>query len=71
MLQRMVGNHKTNWHHMLFSAIWAYRTSSKTATCFTPFCLVHDVESVLPIEFQIPSLRLAVELLLVTLDLEE
>ena len=71
MLQWMVGNHKTNWHQMLFSALWAYRTSTKTAIGFTPFCLVHDVESVLPIEFQIPSLRLAVELLPDTLALEE
>ena len=71
MLQRMVGNHKTNWHHMLFPSLWAYRTSTKTATSFTPFCLVHGVESVLPIECQIPSLHLAVELLPNTSPLEE
>ena len=56
---------------MLFSALWDYRTSTKTATCFTPFRLVHGVESVLPIECQIPSLRLAVELLPDTSPLEE
>ena len=26
MLRRMVGDHKSNWHHILFSALWAYRT---------------------------------------------
>ena len=67
----MVGNHKTNWHHMLFYALWAYRTSTKTTTGFTPFRLVNGVESVLPIECQIPSLRLAVELLSDTLPLQE
>ena len=67
----MVGNHKTNWHHMLFSALWAYRTSTKTATSFTPFRLVHGVESILPIECQIPSLHLMVELLPDTSPLEE
>ena len=71
MLQRMVGNHKTNWHHMLFSALWAYPTSTKTTTSFTPFFLVHGIESVLPIECEIPSLRLAVELLPDTSPLEE
>ena len=56
---------------MLFSSLWAYRTSPKTAPIFTPFCLVHGIESVLPIECQIPSLRLAVELILDTSPLEE
>ena len=67
----MVGNHKTNWHHMILSSLWAYCTSTKTATGFTPFRLVHGVESVLPIECQIPSLRLVVELLPDTSPLEE
>jgi len=63
MLQRIVNKHKTNWHHMLFPALWAYRTSVKTATGFTPFHLVHGIEEVLPIECEIPSLHLAIELL--------
>ena len=67
----MVGNHKTNWHHMLFSTLWAYRTSTKTTNGFTPFRLVHGVELVLPIECQIPSLRLAVEVLPDNSPLEE
>ena len=29
MLQRTVGMHKSNWHLMLFSTLWAYRTSVK------------------------------------------
>ena len=37
MLCRMVGDHKSNWHLTLFSALWAYRNSVKTTTCFTPF----------------------------------
>ena len=71
MLQGMVGNHKTNWHHMLFSSLWAYRTSTNTTIGFTPFQLVHGVESMLPIECQIPSLCLVVELLPDTSPLEE
>lgn len=45
------------------SALWAYRTSAKTATGFTPFKLIYGLEAVLPIECEIPSLKLAVELL--------
>ena len=37
MLRRMVGDHKSNWHLILFSSLWAYQTSVKTATGFTPF----------------------------------
>jgi hypothetical protein len=50
MLQCMVNKHKTNWYHMLFSVLWAYRTAVKTTTGFTPFHLVHGVEATLPIE---------------------
>ena len=42
----------------------------KTATGFTPFQLVHGVESVFPIECEIPSLKLDVELLPDTSSLE-
>jgi hypothetical protein len=71
MLQRTVNKHKTNWHHMLFSALWAYRTAVKTATGFTPFHLVHGVEATLPIECEIPTLHTAIELLPDTAPLEQ
>ena len=35
----------------------------KIATSFTPFQLVYGLEAILPIQCQIPSLQLAVELL--------
>jgi hypothetical protein len=63
MLRRMIGIHKTSWHTMLFPALWAYQTSIKSATGFTPFQLVYGVEAILPIECKIPSLKLVVELL--------
>ena len=56
---------------MLFPALWVYRTSVKTATGFTPFHLVFGEEAVLPIECEIPSLHLAVELLPDTQPLEQ
>jgi hypothetical protein len=59
----MIGIHKTSWHTMLFSALWAYRTSVKSATGFTPFQLVYGLEAILLIECEIPSLKLVVELL--------
>ena len=56
---------------MLYPALWAYRTAVKTATGFSPYQLVHGVESIFPVECKIPSLKLAVELLPDTSPLEE
>ena len=43
----------------------------KTATIFSPYQLVHGVESILLVECEIPSFKLAVEILLETSALEE
>jgi hypothetical protein len=59
----MIGIHKTSWNTMLFLALWVYQTSVKSATVFMPFWLVYGVEVILPIECEIPSLKLVVELL--------
>jgi transposase InsO family protein len=71
MIQGMIGIHKTSWHTMLFSTLWAYQTSVKSATGFTPFRLVYGMEAILQIECEIPSLKLAVELLPNTFAEEE
>ena len=71
MLQRTVNKHKTNWHHMLFSVLWAYQTAVKTAMDFMPFHLVHGVEATLPIECKIPTLRTTIELLPDTAPMEQ
>ena len=71
MLQWMVGKHKLNWHVHLFLALWAYQTLAKTAMGFTHFQLIYGLEAVLLIEYEIPSLRLTVELLPHTTDEEQ
>jgi len=48
MLQIMIGVHKLNWHLILYSTLWAYRTSVRNVTGFTPFQLVCGLEAVLP-----------------------
>lgn len=62
MLQHTIGMHKSNWHLMIFSALWAYRTSTKNATGYTPCQLVYVLEATLLIECEIPSLKLVVKL---------
>ena len=56
---------------MLYLALWAYRTVVNTSIGFSPYHLVHGVESILPVECKIPSLKLAMELLPDTSTLEE
>ena len=45
---------------MLYLALWAFRTLVKTATGFTPSQLVYKLESILHVECEIPSLKLAI-----------
>ena len=63
MIQRTIGKHKKDWHLMMLSSLWAYWTSAKTSTSFTPFQLVYGLETTLLIECEIPLLKLASELL--------
>ena len=47
-----------DWNEMLPFALHGYRTSAQTSTRATPFSLVYGMEVVLPMEVQIPSLRI-------------
>jgi len=66
MLQRMIGVHKQSWNLILYSTLWAYWTSVRNVTGFMPFQLVYGVEAILPVQCEISSLKLAVDLLLGT-----
>ena len=46
-----------DWHEKLPFALHAYRTGVRTSTGTTPYSLVYGMEAVLPIEVEIPSLR--------------
>eukprot|EP00253_Pinus_taeda_P003608 PITA_03608 len=63
MLQRMIGVHKRSWHLILYLALWAYQKLVRNATGFTPFQLVYGLEVILPVQCEILSLKLAVDLL--------
>ena len=41
--------------------MWAYCTTYRTPTQATPYSLVYGVEVVLPLERQIPSLRITIQ----------
>lgn len=52
---------KRNWDVKLTAALWAYRTTFKVTTQATPFSLVYGIEATLPIEFEVESLRVAID----------
>ena len=62
VLTKIEERSRTDWEMKLHSAIWAYRVAYKTAIGTTPFNLVFGLDAILPIEFLIPTLRVAREL---------
>ncbi|KAI3472363.1 hypothetical protein Pfo_031104 [Paulownia fortunei] len=46
---------------LIGEALWAYRTTFRTPTQATPYALVYSVDAIVPLEQQIPSLRIAVQ----------
>ncbi|KAJ1700958.1 hypothetical protein LUZ63_000737 [Rhynchospora breviuscula] len=59
ILRKTIGDNQRNWHEKLPEALWAYRITHRTATQATPYSLVYGTEAVLPIEVELPSLRIA------------
>ena len=60
-LKKIVEGNKKDWDRKLNSALWAYRTSYKVTTGMTPFRMAYGLEAVVPMEFMIPSLRMAIQ----------
>ena len=60
LLKKIVSKSKRNWKERIDEALWAYRTTHHTPTRVTPYSLVYNVEVVLSLEREIPSLRMIV-----------
>ena len=57
ILVKMIDTYK-DWHEYLPFSLYAYRTSVRTSTSVTSYSLVYGIEVDLPIEVEIPSLRI-------------
>lgn len=60
ILQKMIETYR-DWHEKLPFALFAYQTSIRSSTKATPFSLVYGMEAILPVEIQVPSLRVLME----------
>jgi hypothetical protein len=61
ILRKTVVDSKRDWDTKLTAALWAYRTTYKVTTRATPFSLMYGIEAILPIEFEVQTLRIAME----------
>src|SRR4051812_12424313 len=60
LLKKFISRSQHEWDKKLGECLWTYRTTIRTPTKATPFSLVYGCEAVLPLEVQIPSLRIAI-----------
>ena len=59
MLTKIVEASRTDWELKLHFALWAYRVAYKTSTGTTPFNMVFGLDAILPMEFLLPTLKVA------------
>ena len=60
IVAKMTDTYK-DWHERLPFALHAYQTAVRTSTRATPFSLVYEMEAILLIKVEIPSLRVLLE----------
>jgi hypothetical protein len=60
IIQKMVVTYK-DWHEMLPFALHAYRTIIRTSIGTMPYSLVYGMEVVMPLEVEIPLLRVLMD----------
>jgi Integrase core domain/Integrase zinc binding domain len=61
IMKKIVEGNQRDWDDKLLEALWAYRTTYRTPTQATPYSLVFGVEAILPLEVELPSLRVAMQ----------
>ena len=66
ILIKTIASHQRNWAKKILEVLWAYRTTWRNTTCFSPYELAYGKNPLFPIEFEIRTLRIALQ---VNLDL--
>ena len=61
-MTKTVKQHRRDQSDKLLEALWAYRTTWKNTTGYSPYEMVYGKKVLLPIEFQISTYRLAAKL---------
>jgi len=62
IITKTIHLHRRDWAERLSEALWAYRTTWRNTTGHFPYELVYGKEVLLPIEFQVKTFKMAVQL---------
>jgi hypothetical protein len=62
ILTKTIQLHQKDWANRFSEALWAYRIAWRNETCHTPYELVYGKKVLLPIEFQVKTFRIAIQL---------
>ena len=62
ILTKIVSSSRKDWADGLVEATWAYYTTWKTTTRFTPYELVYGKKALMSIEFEYNTVRMAAQL---------
>eukprot|EP00253_Pinus_taeda_P002266 PITA_02266 len=62
ILTKVISSNRKDWAKKLVEASWAYNTTWKTTTGFTPYELVYGKKSLLSIEFEDNTLKMVAQL---------
>ena len=57
ILSKIVHEYEGGRSEHLLETLWAYRSSAKTTTSFSPFFLVYGIEAISPVELLVPTPR--------------
>eukprot|EP00253_Pinus_taeda_P015559 PITA_15559 len=62
ILTKVISSNRKDWVDKLVEATWAYNTTWKTTTSFTPYEMVYAKKALLSIEFEYNTLRMVAQL---------